>query len=174
MVKVKRLSQKARATQFVRRLQAGVLSIALLALQPEPAKALYHCRVSGATLSECCCKGVSSCCDKRAVSERSCCSEDTESTDSQTKFPSPQGVSTPAACGCCDITYQGGIPISDAISGSRTETSSRKSLESVAAVPAAVHTLKWAAESLKLPRVGRYLTPVEGPPLYILYASFLL
>ena len=170
MVMMKQLLEKAKSAQALRRLTAGALSLALLMLHPAPAKALYHCRVSGETFSECCCEGAASCCDERAASQKSCCSDSSQPSDSA--IPNSSTVLAPASCGCCDISFESGTQIPPAVSGSASETSSKKS-HSVVAVAVAPFTLKWTDASLRLPVPRRYLIPVEGPPLYILHASLL-
>lgn len=82
------------------RLLVWVLAISIALLSGTSLQKRYHCRITGATSSSCCCKEPATSCPGAATcAKRTCCSNGSASTGSD-------GMTSDSGCDCCNVTYQ--------------------------------------------------------------------
>lgn len=157
---------------LVSRFLCLLLSGALLALHPLPAKTIYYCSVSRAYLPECCCKVGSPGCGKARSSSSAtgCCPEPVESSHRGENPSWGTGILSAASCACCEVAYREGCPIPTAARAGEGEREQTRN--ALASSPEFLTTLR-----LSVPVRRGLLLALERscrhPPLYILYSSFL-
>ena len=148
-----------------------VLAASILLLPGSSLQKRFHCQITGATSSSCCCEAVAPT-DLEADScvKRRCCSAGAESPDSES-FPT---VAERDGCGCCDVTYERTAHDASQVDAqSKSESSGsggfKVALHGASPIAAVAfgHTAIWSPPE-RVPRAG------AGPPVYLLHCVFLI
>jgi len=75
-----------------------LIAASLVAAFPRPAKAMFHCQMTGELLSNCCCKADTSCTEETAETESDCCASPSKGSP-----PESDSLGSSKDCGCCNI-----------------------------------------------------------------------
>ncbi len=155
-------------TNTATRLLVWVLTVSILLLPGASIQKRYHCQITGATSSTCCCKeGAASGPEASPCAKRTCCSSASESDDSDDRADD-------ADCDCCDVTYE--RTAHDVTKVDRDYTSDSKGsgdYEYALQGPCAFGDDTLVRTAACRPPDGAHRV-WSGPPVYLLHCVFLI
>lgn len=167
-----RVMNRLRASLHGTKIRVSVLCLGVAVLHPFPARTLYHCRVSGAYLADCCCKGETRCSERSPSEPMPCCR--TAEKPASPRGPVPEEtVLGNDPCGCCDVIVQEGTSVSFALLREQTETRAGKTFSFFSVPPDTLQSALFVCTPSCPSPILRLKIPYKGPPFHILHSSFL-
>lgn len=158
----------ATKTNTATRLLVWVLAVSILLLPGVSVQKRYHCQITGATSSTCCCKeGAASGPEASPCAKRTCCSSESEWSD-------PDGIAKDADCDCCDVTYE-----RTAHDVTQVDPQSKSDSQGSGGYKVALQGPRAFGDAV-LDRTATWRPPDgahragSGPPVYLLHCVFLI